>query len=77
MPKRRKSHTTGESLKAYRSPKRNSALRSITLNMRLDKPPARRQQGYLRRCVPRKDTAAFSGMTVGAAGDATAATFPG
>ena len=40
MPKRRKSHTTGESLKAYRSPKRNSALRSITLNMRkLDQLP--------------------------------------
>ncbi len=39
MPKRRRSHTTGESLKTYRSPKRNSALRSITLNMRkLDKP---------------------------------------
>ena len=52
MPKRRKSHTTGESLKAYRSPKRNSALRSITLNMRkLDNPLFRMISPNCRRCT--------------------------
>lgn len=46
---------------------------SVVNSLKMDNPPRVGVDGYLRRCLPEKDTAALSRFCVAAAGDATAA----
>ena len=47
-----------------------NAIRFNSKLLKMDNPPAGRWRGYLRRCLPEKDTAAFSGPAGAAADDA-------